>query len=160
MNLMNSIKISILFFILISTFCGFSQETPVVVDSLKQESVFTYFSNSENSKAQTQINQSPEIEAMVNKHIAIGEKNKCFHGYRIRIFSDLGYDARKNANNMKSNFMKLFPDVASYVVYDDPNFKVVVGNFREKSEAVKFLMTMKEAFPSAFIVKDLIEPTF
>lgn len=156
---MKTISVVIFLFFIVNSI-AFSQENVVTNDTLKQENIFTYFQNSTENQGKVQINQSTEIESMVNKHIEIGEKNQCFPGYRIRIFSDLGYDARKDANNTKTAFMKLYPDVPSYVVYDDPNFKVVVGNFREKSEALKFLMTMKEAFPSAFIVKDLIEATF
>jgi len=42
-------------------------------------------------------------------------------------------------------------------VYDDPNFKVYIGGYRVKSEALKLLKTIQKDFPSAFIVYDIID---
>ena len=39
----------------------------------------------------------------------------------------------------------------------NPYFKVTVGDFRTRSEAVKLLERIRGAFPSAFVVKENIE---
>lgn len=102
------------------------------------------------------INQDEEIAVIIKKHIEVGEKLKAIPGFRIRIYSDSGHTARDNANKTKAVFLKLFPDVESYLKYDQPNWKVLVGDFRTKSDALKFIKLISEDFPSAFIVKDMI----
>lgn len=44
-----------------------------------------------------------------------------------------------------------------YRVFQTPNFKVRVGDFRTKVEATKFLLELKQDFPEAFIVEDKIK---
>ena len=42
-------------------------------------------------------------------------------------------------------------------IYANPYFKVTVGDFRTRSEAVRLLERIKGSFPSAFVVKENIE---
>ena len=51
----------------------------------------------------------------------------------------------------------MYHDVVAYRTYANPYFKVTVGDFRTRSEAVKLLERIKGAFPSAFVVKENIE---
>jgi hypothetical protein len=44
-----------------------------------------------------------------------------------------------------------------YRVYANPYFKVTVGDFRTRSEAMEMLSRIKYSFPSAFVVKENIE---
>ncbi|HPS12603.1 MAG TPA: SPOR domain-containing protein, partial [Prolixibacteraceae bacterium] len=43
-----------------------------------------------------------------------------------------------------------------YVLFQSPDFKVRVGDFRTKSEALKLRNQLKNEFPSVFIIDDLI----
>ena len=52
--------------------------------------------------------------------------------------------------------MEQYNDVAAYRSYVNPYFKVTVGDFRTKSEAMQLLQKIRGAFPSAFIVKENI----
>ena len=54
-------------------------------------------------------------------------------------------------------FESLYHDVVAYRTYANPYFKVTVGDFRTKSEAVQFLERIKKDFPSAFVVRENIE---
>ena len=46
--------------------------------------------------------------------------------------------------------------MAAYRSYVNPYFKVTVGDFRTRSEAMQLLMEIKSDFPAAFIVKENI----
>ncbi len=46
--------------------------------------------------------------------------------------------------------------MAAYRTYSNPFFRVTVGDFRTKSEAMQLLLQVKGAFPTAFIVKETI----
>ena len=44
----------------------------------------------------------------------------------------------------------------SYMLFQTPNFKVRIGDFRNKSEALKTKAQIASKYPNAFIVKDNI----
>jgi hypothetical protein len=102
------------------------------------------------------IHQDERINLLVYKHVEQRKKQTGIPGYRIRIFSNSGTSARSNALQEKSRFMKYFPDISSYLIYDSPNFKIYVGDFRTKSEAIKAYKNIVQEFPYAFIINDQI----
>jgi hypothetical protein len=76
-------------------------------------------------------------------------------GFRVQI--DFSQD-RNSVNNTKSTFTIRYPGVTSYVTYKQPYFRVSVGDFRTKLEAVSFLKMVKKNYPAAFVVADKIIP--
>ena len=50
-----------------------------------------------------------------------------------------------------------YPTVQAYIVFDEPNFKVKVGDFRTRLEAYAFLQQIKEVY-KGYIVRDNIYP--
>jgi len=86
------------------------------------------------------------------------EKNKSrrTQGYRIRIFFDNKRDARDISQQIINNFTFLYPDTPAYREYANPYFEVTVGDFRTKSEAMKFMQGLDKIYPSVFIVRDYI----
>jgi hypothetical protein len=71
-------------------------------------------------------------------------------GYRIKIH--FGVD-RNAASNIRTKFAAKFPDIKPYEEYQQPNFVVVVGDFRTKLEAFEMLKKIQPEFATAFIVK-------
>lgn len=76
-------------------------------------------------------------------------------GFRVQIHSGL---ARVETLKAQTNFIKLYPDVSTYVIYQQPNFKLRVGDFENRLEVNHFYEEMKETFPGAFIIQDEINP--
>jgi hypothetical protein len=74
-------------------------------------------------------------------------------GFRIIIYN--GPD-RNAAMLAKNNFTRAFPGVASYVSYNVPSYKIKVGNFESRNEASAFMRKVNKAFPTAFIVPDIV----
>jgi len=93
------------------------------------------------------------LDAAMHCHIRnnVKIKNQC---YRIRIFFDNSRDARSVSSRMAEEFCTRYPDVPVYNQYANPYFKVTVGDFRSKSDAMKFMNTVKRDYPSAFLVKE------
>ena len=77
-------------------------------------------------------------------------------GYRIRIFSESGLGAKEQQQLMRARFLSEFPGIDAYHKYDEPYFKVYVGDCRTRSEAVKLDDMIKKEFPNTFIVPDYI----
>lgn len=109
-----------------------------------------------NGDAKVVIRQDSSIMHLVYKYINYCENAKGFPGYRIRIFSDSGNNARERAKNAKSKFDAAHSEYSSYLVYKSPDFEIFVGDFRTKSEALKLLKSISSEYSSAFIVKSLI----
>lgn len=105
------------------------------------------------SVGKVEIIQSNEIDKLLLKHLQINSENESIDGYRIQIHFG---GEREKAKTIKTKFLQQFPDVAAYEVYQQPNFKVRVGDFRTRLEAQKFMSEINTYFPSAFIVADEI----
>lgn len=106
--------------------------------------------------ADVKVNQSDNVTSSMREHIAANSK-RTISGYRVRIFFDNKQTARTESENTLKKFNGLFPDVMAYRIYANPYFKVTVGDFRTKSEAMALLTRIKGDFPSAFVVKENIE---
>ena len=74
--------------------------------------------------------------------------------YRLRIFFDNKRNARGVSEQVLTEFSEAYPDVPAFRGYINPYFKVTVGNFRTKSEAMKFLNQIKGQYPSVFLVRE------
>lgn len=103
------------------------------------------------------INQSDKVNVLLKKHIALNSKlNGVMDGFRIMVFFDSGSDSKKRAVDARADFMNRFPGVPAYITFQEPYFKVRVGDFRSKIEADGFLAKIQGDYPNAFRVKDRI----
>ena len=106
-------------------------------------------------KADVEIYQSQEVASAVREQVA-ANSTRTVPGYRVRIFFDNKQTARVESEETLKRFESVYHDVKAYRTYANPYFKVTVGDFRTKSEAMALLSRIKSAFPSAFVVKENI----
>lgn len=92
------------------------------------------------------------FEVLLNDYVSA----KKIQGYRIQLFSGR---SRWDAIKVKSDFLGKYENHQIYLSYQQPNFKLRAGNYRDKLSATKNLAAYKIDFPSAFIVSDEIEVT-
>jgi len=76
-------------------------------------------------------------------------------GYRVQFFSG---SSRKEAFSAQSKFQQLYPQLRTYITYNEPNFKVKAGDFRTRLEATQLMQHLKSRFTSLFILSDKINP--
>lgn len=96
---------------------------------------------------------------LVANYYKLLEKNREVSGvpgWRIRIFSDSGLGAKEEQQRVRARFLSLYPDIDAYHVYDEPYFKVYVGDCRTESEAIKLYDRIKRDFPDLLLVQDYI----
>lgn len=96
--------------------------------------------------------QDDKVKALVEKYIEVRRKENSIPGYRIRIFSNSGQSARTKADSEKRRFENLFPDIVAYLKYESPNFKIYVGDFRNKPDAFRAHKLISKDFKNAFVV--------
>ena len=106
--------------------------------------------------ANVEIYQSQGIADAVRQQVA-DNSARTITGYRVRIFFDNKQTARKESEEIYERFTNLYRDVKAYRTYANPYFKITVGDFRTRSEAMELLSRIKSEFPSAFVVKENIE---
>ena len=106
-------------------------------------------------KADVEIYQSQEVASALRTQVEANAKRP-ISGYRVRIFFDNKQTARVESEEILKRFESVYHDVRAYRTYANPYFKVTVGDFRTKSEAMALLSRIKSAFPSAFVVKENI----
>lgn len=96
------------------------------------------------------------IDTLILRTIKANEFEQKIKGYRIQIF--LGSN-RKQANKIKSEFLVDYPREKIYLVYKQPYFKLLVGDYRNRIEAQKMYHTLvkDEDYTGVLIVPDKIE---
>ena len=57
---------------------------------------------------------------------------------------------------MRVRFLSLYRGLDAYNRYDEPYFKIFVGDCRTRSEALKLNDMIKKDFPNSFIREDFI----
>lgn len=102
------------------------------------------------------IRQDPRITDLLVRHTQINQRRRGTEGFRLEIFFSSDNKAREQAVRVRNEFNLVFPNVPSYLLFQTPNFKVRIGDFRNKSEALKTKAYIDSKYPNAFIVKDNI----
>ncbi len=101
--------------------------------------------------------QDPRLESLVRLHIRRNQQGGKSQGYRVEIFFSSDLNARQRAQKIKGEFLSSYPETNVYITYVSPDFKVRVGDFRTRNEALKLMKEIQGRFPKAFVVPDLIE---
>ena len=107
--------------------------------------------------AQLRIVGDVAATQMVELHVELNQRVKTIPGYRVQIASFSGANSKTSAFNLRDNFQTDYPTVQAYIVFDEPNFKVKVGDFRTRLEAYAFLQQIKEVY-KGYIIRDNIYP--
>jgi hypothetical protein len=102
--------------------------------------------------------QDPAIDTLLTRHIIANRKHGGFDGFRIQIYNGSKRTARDEAMEVNSDFISEFPGIESYLDFAAPNFfKVRVGNYRTRRDAMHDFLVIKKKFPNAYIVPDIIK---
>ena len=124
-------------------------------DTLFKPDIFKIVAEPGRTNSTVTIRQSNHITNTVNNYIANASKKR-LNGFRVRIFFDNKQDAREISLNLENSFRELYPGVGVYRTYTNPYFKVTVGDFRNRSDAMRLFKEIERVYPSAFIVREQI----
>lgn len=87
------------------------------------------------------------LDTLQQKHL----QQTTIKGYRIQLFTGA---ERLGALDTKSELQKNFPEATVYIIYQQPYFKVRVGDYRSQAEAQEMYHKLLTVFPKAFLVPD------
>lgn len=113
---------------------------------------FTLFTLAYNIHAQDQnltLNQDPKFEQLLNEKRKINTSLNTNDTYRIQIFSGKSDEAKKTLTDFKRDYS----NIDSTIIFNTPNYKVIVGNFKTRIEAERNLADIKKKYKSVFLIK-------
>jgi hypothetical protein len=101
-----------------------------------------------------QISQSAAVQQAMDSYVR-ENANKPLTGYRIRVYYDNGPQARAKSEAIEKTLQQQF-SAPVYRSFESPNYKVTVGDFRTKDEALRIYNALKWTYPTAYIIKETI----
>lgn len=118
-------------------------------------------SNESGDSGYVNIHADPRLATLVKKAEPKSERSAPHgpyktKGFRVQIYN--GSD-RAKATDTKLKFLKGFPGTRAYLVYNSPNFRVRVGDYKTRNEAQAMLSRLSIYFNTAMIVPDMITIT-
>lgn len=113
---------------------------------------FTMITLAYNMNAQQQnitVNQDPKFEQILNEKRKINATISTSDTYKIQIFSGKSEEAKKTLTAFKNDFNTL----DGTIIFNTPNYKVIVGNFKTRIEAEKNLEEIRKRYKNVFLLK-------
>lgn len=102
-----------------------------------------------------EVNQTQQVRQALETYTAENAQ-KPIQGYRIRVFYDNSPSARVKSESIEQYLKGQYPETGVYRSFESPNYKVTIGDFRTKEEALKIYNALKGTYPTAYIIKENI----
>jgi hypothetical protein len=116
--------------------------------------VFSQVISTYNTDSTVVITREERFDELVRKQKDQNMANQHMPGFRIQVYFG---SIRQKASEVKLDFSSRFPEVPVYLTYQQPNFKVRIGDYRSRIEAQKFLKDLEGLYPTSFIVPDEVK---
>jgi septal ring-binding cell division protein DamX len=97
-----------------------------------------------------QLQEEPGVSEMVRNWVANNRSNPKVEGWRVQIMASTD---RRQVDDGRNRFRLGYPEVAATVIQEQPYYKLRVGAFRTRQEALAFIQTL-EGWPGAYPAKD------
>ena len=117
----------------------------------------TFIAKAQTKAGKIEVIADAKVSVLVEKHLEINKTKKYIQGFRIHIFSESGSNSKTAALDVKTKFLTKYPSVGAYIVFQEPNYKIRVGDFRTRMNARGFLKDVIGEYPNAYVIKDIIE---
>lgn len=104
--------------------------------------------------AQSEIREDIRIDNLLQLHIAYNTAFPVMPGYRIQLFMESGNTALEKSETILEKFQEKYKAIPAYITFGEPYYRVRIGDFRNRLEAIKFLDQIQKHYPQAWVVKD------
>lgn len=110
-------------------------------------SVLAFSSNAQTG--QIKISQDTLIPHLLEVKTQMAKANRLGDRFMIQLYSG----SSSGATDAIEKYREEFDQWPSTIVFETPNYKVWIGNFRNSVEADRALLTIREKFPTSFRFK-------
>ena len=95
------------------------------------------------------ISPDPKFEQLLNEKRKINPSLSVNDFYKIQIYNGGSETAKKTLNEFRQEFAA----IDATIVFNTPNYKVWVGNFRTRIEAERNLAIIKDRYKNVLLIK-------
>ena len=110
-------------------------------------SLFCFTSNAQEGK--TNVSVDPKIDQLLKEKRKLNTGLFLNEGYKIQIF----YGNSEESKKKLQEFKKEFKDLDGTIIFNSPNYKVWIGNFKTRIEVERAMVDIKKKYPTALIIK-------
>lgn len=110
-------------------------------------SLFCFKTNGQDGK--TNISVDPKIDQLLKEKRKLNTGLFLNEGYKIQIF----YGNSEESKKKLQEFKKEFKDLDGTIIFNSPNYKVWIGNFKTRIEVERAILDIKKKYPTALIIK-------
>ena len=110
--------------------------------------------SSKSSISDAPLHVNKKLDAILDTIAMRNKSVKFTNGFRIQIY--VGND-RKSADDAKIYTYQKYPEIFPYLSYQQPIYKVKIGDFLNRMDAERYYSDIKDLYPSAMILPDRVE---
>ncbi len=103
------------------------------------------------AQKQVVIVEDPGVTKMMEQYTQENKARQALDGWRVQI---LATPDRQNLDKSLQVFQSRFPNLTADWVHHNPYYKIRVGAFATKLEAMRLLYLLKPEYPGAYLVSD------
>ena len=97
----------------------------------------------------TNISVDPKIDQLLKEKRKLNTGLFLNEAYKIQIF----YGNKKKKKKKLQEFKREFKDLDGTIIFNSPNYKVWIGNFKTRIEVERAMFDIKKKHPTALIIK-------
>ena len=97
----------------------------------------------------TSVSVDPKIDQLLKEKRKLNTGLFLNEGYKIQIF----YGNSEESKKKLQEFKKEFKDLDGTIIFNSPNYKVWIGNFKTRIEVERAMVDIKKKYPTALIIK-------
>lgn len=97
----------------------------------------------------TNVSVDPKIDQLLKEKRKLNISLFLNEAYKIQIFYGNSEESKKKLQEFKNEFK----DLDGTIIFNSPNYKVWVGNFKTRIEVERAMVDIKKKYPTALIIK-------
>lgn len=95
------------------------------------------------------VTSDSKLEKLLNEKRKLNASMPRIDSYKIQIYSGSG----ENAKKILQEFKLEFPDTDAIMVFNSPNYKVWIGNYRTRIESEKNIVLFQNKYRNLLLIK-------
>lgn len=97
----------------------------------------------------TNVSVDPKIDQLLKEKRKLNTGLFLNEAYKIQIF----YGNSEESKKKLQEFKREFKDLDGTIIFNSPNYKVWIGNFKTRIEVERAMVDIKKKYPTALIIK-------
>jgi hypothetical protein len=130
---------------------NFAENTMPMLRAIAVGAVLCIFVLRMPAQSKVTIIEDPGVTKMMEQYSQEHKALQAVEGWRVQI---LATPDRQNLDRSLQTFQSRFPSLSADWVHHNPYYKIRVGAFTTKLEAMRLLYLLKPEYPGAYLVAD------